>query len=411
MDETEGRIHLATCAMPVMRVLRRRFATRKHLDGILIAADLHLLPSTVPLLLAYHDAGARLVVAGSNSASTRDGVARWVADLPGVEVVEDDDGLASATALLDRRPDIVIDEADALLGLLHTERRDQLDELIGACTHTLAGVKRLRSYAERRGLTVPVMAVDGSALKSTFDNRHGTGASSLDAVVALTNVSLTGSTTVVAGFGHVGRGIAERARGAGAQVVVTEIDPFRALEANALGYRVLPLIEACREADLLFTATGSHLVLRAEHLAELPDGAILANAGHGTTEIDVAALAAASGSRRSIGPGVEEYADAAGRRRLLLAGGNPVNTAGGSGHADAAMDLSFAAQALAVTDLVIRRPPPGLHELSEAIQHEVARLAVTARQVPLDRPSTGHQVYSTYLTGEPELAALDRTEE
>ncbi|MFE5729596.1 adenosylhomocysteinase [Streptomyces sp. NPDC056528] len=410
MDEVEGRIHLAVNAMPVMRHLRQRFAAHRPLEGLLVAADLHLLPSTVPLLFAYHEAGARLVVTGSNSASTQDGVSRWLAEMHDVEVVEDDDGLAGIATLLDRRPDVVIDEADALLGLLHAERREQLGELTGACVHTLSGVKRLRSFAGRRNLTVPVMLIDGSALKSTFDNRHGTGASALDAVVGLTNVSIAGSVLVIVGFGHVGRGVAERARGLGAQVLVTEIDPFRALEADALGYRVTSLTEACREADIVITATGSRKVVRAEHMELLPDGVVLANAGHGTVEIDLAALAATSTGRRRVGPGVEEYTNDAGLRRLLLAGGNPVNTAGGSGHAAAAMDLSFAAQALAVVDLVTRRPAPGVHELSEDIQQEVARLAVTTRNIPLDSPSHGHEVYSNYLTGEPEQAALDAPE-
>ncbi|MFJ4680329.1 MULTISPECIES: adenosylhomocysteinase [unclassified Kitasatospora] len=409
MDETEGRIHLAVRAMPVTAGLGRAFARQRPLAGLLIAADLHLLPSTVPLLLAYREAGARLVVSGSNPASTSDGVARWLARRPGIEVVPDGGGRPVAAALLDRRPDVVIDEADALLGLLHAERPEQLDGLIGACVHTLTGVRRVRGLAARRGLGLPVMAVDGSALKGTFDNRHGTGASALDAVVALTNVSLAGSVTVVVGFGAVGRGIAERARGLGAQVLVTEIDPYRALEAHALGHRVSPLAAAAREATVLITATGSIRVVRAEHLALLPDGAILASAGHGSVEIDRAALAAGR-TTRTVRPGVEEFTDPAGRSVLLLADGNPVNTAGGPGHAAAAMDLSFAAQALAVVDLVTRRPPPGLHELDEGIQRQVARLAVEARSIPLDLPSPGHEVYTSHLTGEPERAASDTPE-
>ncbi|MFE5829271.1 adenosylhomocysteinase [Streptomyces sp. NPDC056508] len=410
-NDTEVRIQLATDSMPVMARLGERFTVEQPLRDVLIAADLHLLPSTVPLLLAYRRAGARLVVTGSNSASTQDGIADWLAQQPGIEVIEDDDGLVGTAAMLDRRPDVVIDEADAMLGLLHAERSWQLAELTGACVHTLAGVKRLRSFHRRRGLTLPVMVVDGSELKSTFDNRHGTGASALDAVVGLTNVSIAGSVLVVAGFGHVGRGIAERARGLGAQVLVTEIDQLRALEAHALGYRVLSLTEAAREATVLLTATGSRRVVRAEHLALLPEGAILANAGHGTAEIDLPALTAANDERRRVLPGVEEHTTASGRRILLLAGGNPVNTAGGSGHAAAAMDLSFAAQALSVTSLVTRRPGPGLHELGTEIQQEVARLALAARGVPLDPPSPGHAIYSDYLTGEPELAALDASQE
>lgn len=229
-------------------------------------------------------------------------------------------------------------------------------------------------------------------------------------MVGLTNVSLAGAVTVVVGFGNVGRGVAERARGMGAQVLVTEIDPFRALEAHTLGYRVLPLADAAAEATLLITATGSRNVVRAEHLGLLPDGAILANAGHGSVEIDTAALAA-SGRGRRIGPDVEEYTDDSGRRTVLLASGNPVNTTGGSGHAAAAMDVSFSAQALAVAELVTRRPPPGLHELSEATKQEVARLAVTERYIPLDDPAPGHDIYSNYLTGEPERAALDTWEQ
>ncbi|MGV9279664.1 adenosylhomocysteinase [Streptomyces sp. NPDC003730] len=410
MDEAEGRIHLALHAMPVLAALRRKFAAKRPLEGVRIAADLHLLPSTVPLLLAYQEAGAELVVTGSNPASTQGGVVRWLAEHLGIEVIPDEGGTAPTAALLDRRPDVVIDEADAMLGLLHSERREQLGQLIGVCVHTLAGVRRVRGFAGRHGLTLPVMVVDGSPLKSTFDNRHGTGASTLEAVVGLTNVSLAGAVTVVVGFGNVGRGVAERARGMGAQVLVTEIDPFRALEAYTLGYRVLSLADAAAEATLLVTATGSRNVVRAEHLGLLPDGAILANAGHGSVEIDTAALAI-SGRRRRIGPHVEEYTDDSGRRTLLLASGNPVNTAGGSGHAAAAMDVSFSAQALAVAELVTRRPPPGLHELSEATQQEVARMAVTERSIPLDDPAPGHDIYSNYLTGEPERAALDTWEQ
>lgn len=403
-DRTAEMISWVDRDMPVMKALRERFRAGKPLAGRRLSANVHLLASTVPLLLALRDAGADLVVCGSNPMSTDSGVARWLADrgltvfAPGVDDLEDDH--ARLLAALDHRPHVILDEADGLLGLLHAEREELVPALLGASVHTLTGVRRLHRFAEQGRLRFPVIGIDGSAIKQLFDNEMGTALSTLDAITRLVNPLYSGLCAVVAGFGACGRGIATALARRGADVVVTEVDPVRALWAVTSGFRVMPADEAAAVGELFITATGNINVFTGRHFARMKDGATLANAGHGDVEIDVATLADTASHAHAVLPLVTEYRDGNGRRTFLLADGYPVNTAASPGHPPGLMDISFAAQALGIEYLVENAPnlTRTVHALPDELQRRVAAAKLAALEVSIDRQDAEQSRYDDQLS-------------
>jgi adenosylhomocysteinase len=387
----ERRIDWALRSMPVLRAIGARFDSTRPLEGLKIAACLHVTAETAVLVGALKAGGAEIALAASNPLSTQNDVA---AALRAYDVavharagVDRDTYYRHIHQALDFGPDIVLDDGCDLVNTLHTERVELLDGVTGGCEETTTGIIRLRQMAAEQALRFPVVAVNDTRTKRMFDNRYGTGQSTLDGIMRATNTLLAGRTIVVAGFGFCGRGVAERARGQGARVIVTEIDPVKALDASLQGYEVLPMAEAARAGDLFITVTGNRDVIRGEHLAEMRDGAILANAGHFDVEIDVRAL---EGMAREVNLGVrphtDEYVLADGRRLLLLAEGRLVNLTAAEGHPAAVMDMSFSAQALAVAWLAEERLrlAPGVYDVPAEIDAEVARLKLAAAGIEID---------------------------
>jgi adenosylhomocysteinase len=386
------RIEWAAGEMRVLGQIRERFEKERPLDGLRIAACLHVTSETANLMETLEGGGAEVALCASNPLSTQDDVAAALAQGSGVEVFaikgEDNDTYyRHINAVLDRRPQITMDDGADLVSLLHKERADQIADVVGGTEETTTGVIRLRAMAADGALKYPIVSVNDADTKHLFDNRFGTGQSTMDAIMRATNLLLAGRTVVVAGYGMCGRGVASRARGLGAKVVVTEVDPLPALEAAMEGYGVMPLREAARVGDVFVTVTGDKGVIRREHMELMKDGAVLANSGHFDVEIDKAALdALAEGRTRRIREFVDEYRLADGRRIHLLAEGRLVNLAAAEGHPAAVMDMSFANQALSVEWIVGQRGKlePGVHAVPSEIDAEVARLKLRAMGVEID---------------------------
>lgn len=396
----ELRIGWAARAMPVLTALGERFAAERPFDGLRIAACLHVTAETAVLMGTLKAGGAEIVLAASNPLSTQDDVAEALRDY-GV-VVHARAGVTMDTyyrhihQALDIVPDIVLDDGCDLVNILHTERTELLQTVSGGCEETTTGIIRLRRMAEEKALRFPVVAVNDTRTKRMFDNRYGTGQSTIDGILRATNTLLAGKTVVVAGFGYCGRGVAERARGLGARVVVTEIDPVKALDALLQGYDVRSMAAAARTGDVFVTVTGNRDVIRGEHLAEMKDGAILANAGHFDVEIDVRALDDLAHSvHRGVRPNTDEYVLADGRRLLLLAEGRLVNLTAAEGHPAAVMDLSFSAQVLSVAWLVRERArlEPGVYDVPGEVDVEVARLKLAAAGIEMDDLTVDQEEY------------------
>jgi adenosylhomocysteinase len=373
--------------MPVLRSIRERFAAERPLDGVKVAACLHVTAETANLMAALKAGGAEAALCSANPLSTQDEVAAALAD-DGVPVLaargEDADSYARhVAALAEWGPQVTLDDGADVLMLMHG--REVTEGLIGGAEETTTGLLRLRRLEADGGLRCPVLAVNESRTERTFNDRYGTGQSALDGILRATNILLAGQTFVIFGYGWTGRGLAQRARGAGAQVVICEVDPVRALEARMEGFEVMPALEAAARGDVFVTVTGSRAVLRREHFERMKDGAILANAGHFDVEIDLDALRAVAVEVRDVLPLVQQY-DLGERRLNLLASGRVVNLAAGQGHPAAVMDMSFALQALVVEDLVARGRDlaAGVHPVPEAIDREVARLKLAALGVGID---------------------------
>ncbi len=387
----ERRIDWALRSMPVLRAIGARFGDARPLEGLKIAACLHVTAETAVLVGALKAGGAEIALAASNPLSTQNDVAAALRSY-GVAVharagVDRETYYRHIHQALDIGPDIVLDDGCDLVNILHTERVELLDGVSGGCEETTTGIIRLRQMAAEQALRFPVVAVNDTRTKRMFDNRYGTGQSTLDGIMRATNTLLAGRTIVVAGFGFCGRGVAERAKGQGARVIVTEIDPVKALDASLQGYEVLPMAEAARAGDLFITVTGNRDVIRGEHLAVMRDGAILANAGHFDVEIDVRALETmAEDINFGVRPHTDEYVLADGRRLLLLAEGRLVNLTAAEGHPAAVMDMSFSAQALAVAWLAEERAglAPGVYDVPAEIDAEVARLKLAAAGIDID---------------------------
>ncbi|HEY3186321.1 MAG TPA: adenosylhomocysteinase [Solirubrobacteraceae bacterium] len=374
--------------MPVLRSIRERFARERPLDGVGVAACLHVTAETANLVRALAAGGARVGLAAANPLSTQDDVAEALAGIAEVHGRRGDDAAAYAAgvdALAAGAPDIALDDGGDLIAAAH-------ERLAGATEETTAGLVRLRAMRVR----CPVLAVNEALTERAFNDRYGTGQSTLDGIVRATNLLLAGRTLVVLGYGWTGRGVALRARGAGASVIVCEVDPLRALEARMEGFEVMPALEAAERGDVFVTVTGARAVLRAEHFARMKDGAVLANAGHFDVEIDLPDLrAAATGGVREVLPLVEQHDMGDGRRLHLLARGRVVNLAAAQGHPAEVMDLSFALQALAAEHLVRHGADlgPGVHPVPDAIEHDVARLKLEALGVEIDTLTAEQRTY------------------
>jgi adenosylhomocysteinase len=388
-DAGEDRIAWADGQMPVLRSIRERFAAERPLDGIVVGACLHVTSETANLVRALAAGGAEVALCASNPYATQDEVAAALArDGTEVHAVrgEDADAWAARVAsVVARGPRVTLDDGADLLSALHLARPDLLDGLLGGTEETTTGLVRLRALQTEGRLACPVIAVNEALTERVFNDRYGTGQSALDGILRTTNLLLAGRTVVVAGYGWTGRGIAQRAHGLGAQVIVCEVDPMRALEARMDAYEVLPALEAAPRGDVFITVTGCPGVLRGEHFARMKDGAVLANAGHFDVEIDLVELRAAARSVREVRPLVEQY-DLGDRRLNLLAGGRVVNLAAAEGHPAAVMDISFALQALAVEELVRSAGTlaPGVHPVPEGIDREVAALKLASLGVEID---------------------------
>ena len=375
--------------MPVVQSIRERFAKERPLDGLRVGACLHITAETANLVRTLEAGGAEVGLVASNPLSTQDDVAQAL----GVKARRGRDPGPEIARLARSKPGAVIDDGGDLVVALH--EAGVPDGFVGATEETTIGLVRRRALAREGKLRTPVLALNEASTERAFNDRYGTGQSVLDGILRATNVLFAGRTVVVLGYGYSGRGIALRARGAGAWVVVCEVDPLRALEARMEGYEVLPALDAAERGDLFITVTGNRGVLRAEHFERMKDGAVLANAGHFDVEIDVAALReAADAEPEEVLPLVERY-DLPGRRINLLAAGRVVNLAAAQGHPAEVMDISFALQALAVEWLARRAEPlePAVVPVPDEIDREVARLKLESLGVGIDELTTAQREY------------------
>jgi adenosylhomocysteinase len=385
------RIAWADREMPVLRRIRERFAAEQPLRNTRVAACLHVTTETAVLVLALRAGGAQVTLCASNPLSTQDDVAAALAAEYGLGVFairgEDRDTYyRHIHQALAHKPHITLDDGADLVSTLHRERRELLPDVVGGTEETTTGVIRLRAMARDGALRYPIIAVNDAKTKHLFDNRYGTGQSTIDGLLRATNILLAGRTVVVCGYGSCGRGVAMRARGMGARVLVTEVSPLHALEAVMDGYQVMPGLDAARVGDVFVTVTGNTAVLRAEHFALMRDGAILGNSGHFNVEIDIPALEAMATSRRPAREHVEEFALPDGRRLFLLAEGRLLNLAAAEGHPAAVMDMSFANQALSVAHLAASGTTMErtVHAVPRGIDEDVARLKLEAMGVAID---------------------------
>jgi adenosylhomocysteinase len=384
-------IDWAAREMPVLALIRERFAKDQPLKGLRMAACLHVTSETANLVLTLQAGGADVALCASNPLSTNDSVAAALASRHGIKTYairgEDNDTYYEhIEAALDHRPQLTMDDGADLVSVLHKSRREQLPEVIGGTEETTTGVIRLRAMADHGVLAYPIVAVNEADTKHMFDNRYGTGQSTLDGIIRSTNVLLAGKTFVIAGYGWVGRGLASRAKGHGADVVVTEVDSVKALEAAMDGFRVLTMDAAAREGDIFVTVTGDVNVLDRGHFEAMKDGAILANSGHFNSEINLKALDAIATGVRQVRPSVQEYKLGDGRRLYLLGEGRLINLAGAEGHPAAVMDMSFANQALCAEYIANHASEleRKVYDVPEEIDSEVARLKLHAMGIKID---------------------------
>jgi adenosylhomocysteinase len=399
--EGDARIAWAEAQMPVLQQIRERFASERPLEGARIAACLHLTAETGSLMLTLTAAGASVALCSANPLSVQDDVAAALVAGHGIEVRgfhgEDLDAYAQhVRATLERSPSVTIDDGADLLITAHQLGPPVLEGLLGGTEETTTGLVRLRRLEEEGRLACPVLAVNEARTERALNDRHGTGQSALDGIVRASHVLLAGTTVVVVGYGWAGQGVAERARGAGAAVIVVEVDPMRALEARMAGYDVMPALGAAERGNVFVTVTGSRRVLRREHFERMKDGALLANAGHFDVELDLDELRAlATGGVRAVRPLVEQYELADGRRLNLIAHGRVVNLAAAEGHPAAVMDVSFALQALCVEELVQHGAglSSGVLQVPDSIDREVGRLKLAALGVEIDEPTPEQEHY------------------
>lgn len=412
------RIDWAAREMPVLRLIQERLQRSRPLRGVRLACCLHITTETANLLLTLRAGGAEVVACASNPLSTQDDVAAALVKYHRIPVFaikgEDEQTYyRHIEAALSMRPQITMDDGADLVSTLHTRHPEQMGGMIGGTEETTTGVIRLRAMERDGVLGYPVIAVNDAMTKHLFDNRYGTGQSTIDGILRATNLLLAGKTVVIAGYGWCGRGLAMRARGMGSQVIVTEIDPLRALEATMDGYLVLPMAEAARRGDVFITVTGDTSVIREEHFRVMKDGAIIANSGHFNVEIDLPALKRLSRSSRVVRPFVQEYCLNGGRGTLeggykkkrkvfVLGEGRLINLTSAEGHPASVMDMSFANQALAAEHLVTQGPAleKKVYPVPREIDEQIARLKLAAMGVKIDRLTPTQQQYlSSWTSG------------
>ena len=387
----KARIEWSDRHMPVLRAIRARFAKERPLRKLRIGACLHVTTETANLARTLQAGGAEVFLCGSNPLSTQDDVAAsLVADfgIPTFAIKGEDHKTyySHIVSCIEARPNITMDDGCDLVTVLHTKMKPYLKDVIAGTEETSTGVTRLRAMAADKTLKYPVIAINDADTKHLFDNRYGTGQSTMDGVIRSTNMLVAGSTIVIAGYGWCGRGLAARAKGMGAIVIVTEVNPVRALEAAMDGHQVVSMAEAAPRGDLFITVTGNKSVLRREHFAAMKDGAIVANSGHFNVEIDIPALERMSIGKKVARPYVEEYRLRGGRRVFLLGEGRLINLAAAEGHPAMVMDMSFANQALSVEHLAehASRLEKSVHLVPEAIDKEVARLKLKSMGTTID---------------------------
>jgi adenosylhomocysteinase len=381
--------------MPVLRSIGERFARERPLDGLVVGACLHVTSETANLVRALEAGGAAVALCASNPFATQRDVAAALA-ASGTDVHAGEDWAAGVAAVVDRSPRITLDDGADLLTALHASRPDLLEGILGGTEETTTGLVRLRALEAEGRLACAVIAVNEAVTERAFNDRFGTGQSALDAILRTTNLLLAGRTVVVLGYGWTGKGVALRAKGLGASVIVCEVDPLRGLEARMDGFEVMPALAAAERGDVFVTVTGGRDILRREHFERMKDGAVLANAGHFDVEVAVDQLAALARSRRQVLPLVEQFE--VGERRLnLLAQGRVVNLAAAEGHPAAVMDMSFAGQALCVEHLARKGASlqPCVLPVPPGIDREVARLKLASLEVRIDELTPAQRAYLT----------------
>ena len=399
-DMGKKRMDWANQSMKVLQIIRKEFIKNQPLKGVRVSACLHVTAETGNLAITLRDGGAEVALCASNPLSTQDDVAACLVHDYGIPVFaikgEDNETYYShILAALDHRPHITMDDGADLVTTALTKRQDAAEQIYGGTEETTTGVIRLRAMAKEGVLRYPIIAVNDAATKHLFDNRYGTGQSTLDGVIRCTNLLLSGSRFVVAGYGWCGKGLAQRARGMGADVIVTEVDPTRALEAVMDGHRVMSMAEAARIGDVFVTVTGDKNVLTKEHFELMKDGAIIANSGHFNVEIDIPTLEKMSSHKRATRPFVEEYSMKDGRKINLLAEGRLINLAAAEGHPASVMDMSFANQALSVEYLVKNHDSleKKVFGVPEELDKRVARLKLESLGIKIDRLTPEQEEY------------------
>ena len=399
-DLGKKRIEWANQSMKVLQIIRKEFIKNQPLKGVRISACLHVTAETANLAICLRDGGAEVVLCASNPLSTQDDVAASLVRDHGISVFaikgEDNDTYYNhILAALDHKPQITMDDGADLVSVLHTKRTDALSDVIGGTEETTTGVIRLRAMAKEGVLRYPIVAVNDADTKHLFDNRYGTGQSTIDGIIRATNFLLAGSKFVVAGYGWCGRGLASRARGAGAEVIVTEVDPTKALEATMDGFRVMAMIDAAKLGDIFCSVTGNKNVLSKDHFDVMKDGAIISNSGHFNVEIDIPALEKMSSSKRTTRNFVDEYSLKDGRKINLLGEGRLINLAAAEGHPPSVMDMSFADQALSCEFMVknYKDLEKNVYKVPEELDRRVARLKLESMGIKIDKLTPEQEEY------------------
>ena len=400
-EEGRQRIEWASREMPVVRLIRERFAQQKPFENVRISACLHVTTETANLALALKDGGAKLVLCASNPLSTQDDVAAALVEygIPTNAIKGEDDVTyyRHINTALDNHPNLTVDDGADLVTTMHSKRRELIKEVRGGTEETTTGVTRLRSMAAAGRLEYPIVAVNDAKTKYLFDNRYGTGQSTIDGITRATNVLWAGKRVVVCGYGWCGHGLAMRAKGLGAQVIVTEVEPVRALEAAMDGFQVMTLKAACKVGDVFITVTGDKNVIDLQHLQAMKNGAILANSGHFNVEINIPALEGLSKAKRRIRSFVDEFTLKDGRRIHLLGEGRLINLAAAEGHPASVMDMSFADQALCLEYIIKNhgKLKKLVYSVPESIDKQVARLKLKSMNILIDRLTREQKKYLT----------------
>jgi adenosylhomocysteinase len=399
-EKGKRRIEWANQHMPVLQLIRKRFIKDQPLKGIRMSACLHITSETANLAITLRDGGADVVLCASNPLSTQDEVAACLVKdygIPTFAIKGEDNATyySHIISALEHQPQVTMDDGADLVTQLLTKRTDLLKNVIGGTEETTTGVIRLRAMAKDGTLKFPIIAVNDAMTKHFFDNRYGTGQSTLDGVIRATNLLLAGLKVVVAGYGWCGRGVAMRAKGHGADVIVTEVNPTKAIEAVMDGFRVMPMNEAAKIGDVFITVTGNKNVIANEHFARMKDGAVVSNSGHFNVEIDIPALEKLSSGKKEVRPFVDEYAMKDGRRLYLLGEGRLINLAAAEGHPAAVMDMSFANQSLAAEYLVksAHTLKPQVYAVPEYLDQQIAKLKLESMGFQIDKLTPEQEQY------------------